>query len=375
VGKFFLGGAFLGAVVTWTVMHVLGTGGVSRADHQRACAEQFERGKQEGAAQANASAEARIQEAVKKEHDRAAGLIKEKDGQIEDARSRIKDLGGKLAESEKEAADGKKKIDDLGQEVLRLQGVIAGKSRATHDLLRRRLPWVALVGMLWRNVGEASAILSQARVGWPDVATARKAAAGLEELIKRYVEAAQAVRVFIDNNSKELLGEEIGRIDDYREGVTEGEVDRIRKLGDAILAAVGRLGSSSVKVDSEKDDWTDTDVLVEQGDIIHIRADGRWRMTPSWEPSGPDGWDAGGQYRIASNVRTGALIMRIGVSDEYHAAYLGVPIIAEARGRVKFRINDKDVANNRGIMAVDVASANPALIEKAVKLWEETSRK
>ena len=105
-----------------------------------------------------------------------------------------------------------------------------------------------------------------------------------------------------------------------------------------------------------------------------MRSDGVWRMIAHWDTKGPDGWEGGGQHRITHEARTGSLIMRIGVSDTIFPAYLGKPIIADAAGRVVFRMNDKDVSENGGNVKVEVASGNPASLRAAASAWKSVTK-
>ena len=86
--------------------------------------------------------------------------------------------------------------------------------------------------------------------------------------------------------------------------------------------------------------------------------------------SGPEGWDEASQYKIFRNARAGSLILQIGISERVHPAYLGKPIVADAKGRVKLRINDKDVRDNGGSVKVRVVSSNPKVLDQVVRLWE-----
>ena len=46
------------------------------------------------------------------------------------------------------------------------------------------------------------------------------------------------------------------------------------------------MKTDKVTVRADSENWADTEVLVKAGDVIHIRAEGMWRMNDNWQPAG-----------------------------------------------------------------------------------------
>ncbi len=132
------------------------------------------------------------------------------------------------------------------------------------------------------------------------------------------------------------------------------------------------MKTDEVVVEAANEEWTDTEVFVNPGDVIQVRAEGTWRMALVFGPAGPEGWDGAAQYKLFGEARAGALILRVGISDSVHAAYLGKPIIADAKGRVKLRMNEapKHVDDNGGSIKAEVVSSDPKALREVVKLWK-----
>jgi hypothetical protein len=101
--------------------------------------------------------------------------------------------------------------------------------------------------------------------------------------------------------------------------------------------------------------WQSVGVWVHQGDVIEIRAKGRWMYTPN-EYHGPEGhrhYRAPGFYPLP-NVPGGALIGRIG--EKGAPFYVGERLVwlAERDGLLYLRIDDDILSDNDGSVTLEV---------------------
>jgi hypothetical protein len=374
MGKFFLGGVFLGAAITWAVMtYVIGQG--KRGEELDQFEEQVRlaahtKGREEAAAEWRK----RLEDETKKINDERtderakwAERIRALTGENQETLLKMEGVQEKLSIAQNE-------MQRLTARVEYLQKEVSKSSVASRQLLKLKTAMIDSQLRLWRTLGQSAAVLGQAISGWPDLELAQKSAAGLATLAKEYRDNAEKARVFIEQQSK-ALGEELGTdLEPYREGAKESDIKRLEKLSDTILEAVGQMKNHAVTVQADNDGWTDTEVLVKVGDVIHVRAEGKWRMNDNWQPSGPEGWDGGSQYKVSQEARAGGLILRIGISDKEFPAYLGKPIIATAPGRVTLRINDKETKDNVGSAKAEVVSCNPKLLTTVMELWDEATK-
>lgn len=373
MGKFFVAGVLLGGGVTWAAMHFLVQSGL-RGEELKRHDEQI---KVQAAARAREETTAELQKEFKAKTDELVLKYKQeldrRDESIKTLSAEKKELTLKLEALQEKLTLAEKSIERLNQRCADLSKIASQTSIASRELLKHRMNMRETQQALWRVLGESAAVLSQALVGWPDVELAQRASAELPKLAKDYESMAGTVRAYLEQHSK-ALADELGDLTPHRAGVQEADVREIKNLVDRIQKAVGRLRAFSTTVPAERDGWTETELFVEAGDIIHVRADGQWRMADNWEPSGPDGWDGGSQYKVAQNARVGSLILRIGVSERMHPAYLGRPITADASGRVMLRMNDNQMRDNAGELKVKVVSVNPKSLQEVVELWDRTVR-
>ncbi len=377
MGKFFLFGIFLGAAVTWSVMHfIIQRDMVGPEELKKKVEDARKMGKGEGRRAKDKEFKAKLEA-------REAGFRKTHEAAVAELDGKITALDDAKKKSETEAAKAGAEITkltknnrDLAEENRQLKFQAGGSSPSVSRLLEMRMALIPVQIKLWRALGEVMSVLAQAERGWPNVALARRTNKALAGLSKEHAKLARSVKAFIEQNSKELA-QKLGNLAPHRKGVQDRDVKMIENLAGKIGKAVANMKHGSVKVpaDAAKNSWTDAEVQVKPGDVIHVRAGGGWRMSESLAPSGPEGWDGNSQHKITQAARAGGLILRIGVSQDLHPAYLGKPIIAKAQGHVAFRINDKDPRGNAGWIRVEMVSADPEALRKAVALWKKITAK
>jgi hypothetical protein len=109
--------------------------------------------------------------------------------------------------------------------------------------------------------------------------------------------------------------------------------------------------------------WQSVGIQVNPGDVIHIRARGRWLYTPG-ETHGPEGharYPAPNTYPIAGgNIPGGVLLARIGEQGRPQLVGRGRMLIADRSGTLYFRINDDILSDNEGYVTVEVTVEPPA---------------
>lgn len=368
MGKFFLAGLFLGGAVTWAVMHFLVGGGLKGEELDDALATATAEGRNEVRIAADKELKDKLgQQAakLKKEHKDASAEVTEQRDTLKASSRELRIELESALEDVKLAEDAKQKYRKQRDEAMAAR---VDTSEDTKELLVMSTKLHDLKVRVNRELGEGCTALGQGLVGWPDVKLAREVAKSVAGLARRHRKLAQNVRVYIDQHSKGLK-KDLGDLAAYRAGVREKDIDAIDVLAVKIASTVGKMKSDEVIVEAANEEWTDTEVFVEPGDVIQVRAEGTWRMALVFGSAGPEGWDGAAQYRLHSEARAGALILQVGISDRVHAAYLGKPIIADAKGRVKLRMNDKDVRDNGGSIKAEVVSSDPKALRQIVKLW------
>jgi hypothetical protein len=108
--------------------------------------------------------------------------------------------------------------------------------------------------------------------------------------------------------------------------------------------------------------WQSVGRQVDQGDVIHVRARGRWLYTPG-EYHGPEGhakYPAPDIYPIpGANVAGGVLLARIGEDGPPLLVGRGRRLFADRSGMLMFRINDDILSDNEGYVTVEVTVEKP----------------
>ncbi len=369
MGKFFVAGVFLGAAATYAVMHYTQEQGFSEMDLKRKVGEATARAGAEAKRAADKSWQAKLDEAASKLKGARAAADAEKERAAGELAAGRRVADEKLGQAGTQA----KALSDKNIELAkRLKTALtSGKSSgAPKGLLTLRVGLLQSGTRLWRTLGEVNSSLEQAGLGWYDIDLTRRRAGALPALAEDYAKKARAVKKFLEENSADL-GRDLGKLDPYRAGVQESDIKAIAGLIAKVTAAVAGMKSATVKIDARKDAWTDSGVYVAQGDVIQIRAKGAWTMAEHLPPRGPEGWEAGGQHKIAQNARAGGLILRISISQQMSPAYLGRPIKADREGRVVLRINDKTVTENGGDVTAKVLCISPGALKGAVAEWRK----
>ncbi len=370
MGKFFLAGLFLGGAVTWAVMHFLVSAGALKGEQLD---EALAIAKTEGRSEVRIEADKELKETLSRERAKLAKEHEEATADVTGERNTLKaasrELRIKLESAMEDVSLAEERVKKYKDERDEAREGQVDKSEDTKELLVMSTKLHNLKVRVNRELGEGCTALGQGLVGWPDVKLAREVAKSVAVLGRRHRKLAQDVRVYIDNHSKSLK-KDLGDLALYRKGVREKDIDAVDVLAAKIASTVAKMKLDGVVVEAANEEWTDTEVYVEPGDVIQVRAEGTWRMALVFGAAGPEGWDGAAQYRLHSDARAGALILQIGISDRVHAAYLGKPIIADAKGRVKLRMNDKDVRDNGGSIKAEVVSSDPKALRQIVKLWK-----
>jgi hypothetical protein len=109
-------------------------------------------------------------------------------------------------------------------------------------------------------------------------------------------------------------------------------------------------------------DWQSVGQQVDTGDVIHVRAKGRWLYTPG-EYHGPEGhatYPAPNTYPIyGGGVPGGVLLARISEEGPPLLVGRGRAIVADRAGLLYFRINDDILSDNEGSVTVEVTVGSP----------------
>lgn len=117
-------------------------------------------------------------------------------------------------------------------------------------------------------------------------------------------------------------------------------------------------------------DWQTVGVQVQPGDMLYIRAQGRWLYTPG-EFHGPEGhasYPAPDTYPVSGyQIPGGVLLGRIGEDGDpfivgssltIYADHVGNHVGNQA-GTLFFRINDDILSDNEGFVTVEVEVVHP----------------
>ncbi|MGC9468093.1 MAG: hypothetical protein ACP5HS_05850 [Anaerolineae bacterium] len=103
-------------------------------------------------------------------------------------------------------------------------------------------------------------------------------------------------------------------------------------------------------------DWQSVGAQLDPGDVVNIRARGRWLYTPG-EYHGPEGhatYPAPDTYPISGgNVPGGVLLGRIGEEGDPFMVGRGRTVVAGRGGLLYFRINDDILTDNEGFVTVE----------------------
>lgn len=120
----------------------------------------------------------------------------------------------------------------------------------------------------------------------------------------------------------------------------------------------------SIDVDSEDEEWVTTDIQVDEGDEVEIRAKGKVKTTPNGVDSGPEGqpYICDVDACVVMRKPYGALIMRVGAAKPV-AVGRTLTYRPTHAGRIEFVINDQGnhYDDNNGTYAIMITvTHNPA---------------
>jgi hypothetical protein len=107
-------------------------------------------------------------------------------------------------------------------------------------------------------------------------------------------------------------------------------------------------------------DWQSVGVQVNQGDLIRLRAQGRWMYTPG-EYHGPEGHRVhrAPNFYPMSGPAGGALLGRVDEDGQMFVVGRGGTFYAERPGLLYLRINDDILSDNEGYVTVEVSVTSP----------------
>jgi len=101
-------------------------------------------------------------------------------------------------------------------------------------------------------------------------------------------------------------------------------------------------------------DWQSTDLFLEQGQCVQIKAQGEWLYSPVVGRHGPEGGRFAPSFYPRQYDLGGALLGRIGETGE--AFYVGKQTLtcASSLGFLYLRINDDILSDNSGSLSVKI---------------------
>jgi hypothetical protein len=120
------------------------------------------------------------------------------------------------------------------------------------------------------------------------------------------------------------------------------------------LTKLARVARDKRNIVASSEGWQRVGVEVRGGELLILSASGRWRMSPSWAASGPEGLPSGKRAWILSAAgHPGALLCKIGGGNPFAVGEIVRVKIGEGEGgNVECGPNDTDVSNNSGTIAL-----------------------
>lgn len=117
-------------------------------------------------------------------------------------------------------------------------------------------------------------------------------------------------------------------------------------------------------VASNKEWQTFAEAVARTGERVVIRAEGQWKVGPSYAATGADGLDAKPglvDWRVMKEARLGQLLCGIGPEPKIGYAITSDPggFTVPGDGPLAFRINDSDPSNNSGDLALTIDIYEP----------------
>jgi hypothetical protein len=105
-------------------------------------------------------------------------------------------------------------------------------------------------------------------------------------------------------------------------------------------------------------DWQSTDLFLEQGQCVQIKAQGEWLYSPAVGRHGPEGGMYAPDYYPLQYAKGGALVGRIGETGDVFYVGKQTMACAPSLGFLYLRINDDILTDNSGSLSVQLERQN-----------------
>ena len=292
----------------------------------------------------------------------------------DDHEAELQRLQGDVAAARGEAKNLRERVNRLREET-RIAKAATGSVPVVAKLVTLRDAHRPIEVAVARDLNLARMLLSRARKSIPEMEELRSVKGRLREKTTKLGESVRRLYSYVSRNSralKEAGADPVGQmidlsIDEFK--LLEGAVE-------AVIDTVEGMRSNRAQVFAEKE-WQDCDASARKGDYVCIKGlrKSNWRMRSGWGPKkGEDaigGWDMDYQSKIHPDSRSGALIMRIGLSEEIWPAYLGKPVIADENGAISCRMNDKLPDGNWGKVFIEITTLSGERLDAALAAIDE----
>jgi hypothetical protein len=300
--------------------------------------------------------------------------------QQKDSAAKQAELKQRTEKAEFEAKDIKGRFDKeterLNKELTDLKkGAVSGPDvpKLVEGLVKAWPAWVSLA--MVSNMLADEVMASRYRA--PDKKTIEDDVAEILKASKVYEDASAAVYQHVQSRRNELrdAGFDCAALEKTFSAETRklaaNIVSQVQSFNDGVAMEV-------VEVDSTKG-FADTRVQVSKGDLIFLAPEdpkhASWQMSQEWGERGPEGWDnVPGHLKVTQDLRGGAAIMKIGVSEAYLPGYGQMPVVTPEEGRIRVGINDKKLDDNTGAIKFVVVKVSSSALAKFGEFWKETRK-
>ena len=284
----------------------------------------------------------------------------------EKAEFEVKDIKGRF---DKETERLNKELTDLKK------GAVSGPDvpKLVEGLVKAWPAWVS-VAMI-SNMLADEVIASRYRA--PDKKAIESDVAEVLNAAKAYQDASTVVYQHVKSRGKELreAGFDCAALEktfsDETRKLAANIVTQVQSFNDGVTTEV-------VEVDSTKG-FADTRVQVSKGDFVFLAPEdpkhASWQMSQEWGEKGPEGWDnVPGHLKVTQDLRGGAAIMKIGVSETYLPGYGQMPVVTPEEGRIRVGINDKKLDDNTGAIKFVVVKVSSSALAKFGDFWKDARK-
>lgn len=323
-------------------------------------------------------------DAVKKVRAELDGTIKDLEGKnkqladdLDKARkemsSKVADLDSQLnmartsAETDKQRLQGD--IERLTEQVKQLQAQQIKGPQLPTLIDRLNKVWPAYIGFSVRAL-ELKNALALARIAPPDLAAINKYTNDIIEASKVYSEQSKEVLQHVRLVRGELS--KVGIEPDTLERKFSPELERTTKqLSEIVKGIAEKVVSREVAVDAAVD-FTDVGIKAEPGDLVFFSVTGSWQMSSELPVGNQDGWpDIPNHLKVEPKLQGGALICKVGVSQNVLPAYGKMPVVVEEEGLLRLGINDKRLDDNIGRLTVTAVRIPGAQLSAFEEFWNK----